>query len=433
MPPYQMGARLTADEVELVRRWIEQGAPWPEDATAAEAAGPAAPPLPDGPFIVHSYAVPDIRVVPLAKGLSHPWSLAFLPGGDLLITERKGSLRRVHNGELLPEPVSGMPTDIKASGLMGLMEVAAHPQFEQNHYVYLTYTRELPGHSGAIALVRGRLTDGGLTDLQDLVVVEPWTSTGAGNELIQLLGNFTGGARLAFAPDGKLFMGVGGAFGVELPDGSTSFAGVARLAQDPQSLIGKVLRLNDNGSVPDDNPFVGQAGYRPEIFTLGHRNPQGLAIHPVTGQVFESEHGPQGGDEVNALQPGGNYGWPAVSYGRDYGGERISPRFWAEGMLEPTVLWVPSVAPSGLTFYTGDAFPQWQGNLFSGALLVGRIPLTGHLERIVFNDRGEETARESLLVEQHQRIRDVRQGPDGLLYLLTEEINGALLRLEPVD
>lgn len=434
MPPYSTGKRLSREQIELVREWIEAGAPWPDDVAAPPAmTGLPYAELPDKPFVVHSHLVPNIRVVPLAKGLSHPWSLAFLPNGDMLITERKGTLRLFSGGKLREAPIAGVPGDVKASGLMGLMEVAVHPDFENNRWVYLTYTRNLDDNSGAVALVRGRLIDNELRDVEDLLVVEPWASEADSDDLGLLLGVFNAGARLAFADDGKLFMTVGGAMGVERPDGTISFAGTASLAQDPDSLVGKTLRLNEDGSVPDDNPFVGRIGYRPEIWSMGHRNQQGLAIHPATGAVYASEHGPQGGDELNILKPGGNYGWPVVSYGREYEGPRISARLWEEGMDEPTVFWVPSIAPSGLAFYDGDEFPAWKGNLFAGALLVGRIPMTGHLQRIQFNERGEEVARESLLLEQRQRIRDVRQGPDGLLYLLTEEINGALLRLEPAE
>jgi glucose/arabinose dehydrogenase len=434
MPPYATGRRLSSEQVELIRQWIDEGADWPDSAAApAPMTGLLPVDLPDEPFIERSHAVPQFRVVPMVKGLSHPWSLAFLPNGDMLVTERKGTLRLIRDGKLLPEPVSGLPADIKASGLMGLMEVALHPDFERNRYVYLTYTRNLPDNAGAVALVRGRLEGTAMRGVEDLLVVAPWASEEQSDELQLMLGVFSAGARIAFGPDGKLFVAIGGAMGVERPDGSISFAGVAHLAQDPGSLVGKIVRLNDDGSVPEDNPFVGQLGYRPEIYSMGHRNPQGLTVHPWTGELYESEHGAQGGDELNIITAGGNYGWPLVSMGREYAGPRISARFWEEGMLEPAVYWVPSIAPSGLAFYTGDAFPAWKGNLFTGAMLVGRIPMTGHLQRIEFNDQGEEVARESLLTDRHQRIRDVRQGPDGLLYLLTEEVNGALLRLEPVD
>lgn len=433
MPPYSMGVEVPRDKIELVRRWIEEGAEW-EDTEPSGASRPPGLPrveLSSEPFIINTHAIPDVRVVPVASGLSHPWSLAFLPNGDMLVTERKGTLRLVRDGELLPDPVDGVPTDIKARGFSGLMEVAVHPEFEGNRLVYLTYTRALPDGQGGVALVRGRLEDDELHNVEDVFFVEPWNVEDPLADPLADLGTFTASSRLLFAPDGTLFMTVGGAFGVERDDGDTSFWGNALLAQDVNSHVGKLLRLNDDGSVPADNPFVGKPGHKPEIYSTGHRNQQGLAIDPSTGKVYASEHGVQGGDELNLIEPGGNYGWPHVSYGRHYDGPRVSRYFWSEGMAEPAVLWAPSIAPSGLVFYSGDAFPQWRGNLFAGSMMVGRIPGTGHLERIVFNDDGEEIARESLLAEQRQRIRDVRQGPDGLLYLLTEENNGALLRLEP--
>ena len=257
-------------------------------------------------------------------------------------------------------------------------------------------------------------------DLEDVFVAQSW-------------GGSTAASRLAFTPNGLLFMTMGGAFGVEREDGTSSFSGQAMLAQDPSSHAGKLLRIQDDGTVPDDNPFVGRAGYKPEIYSMGHRNQQGLALHPKTGAPWAAEHAPQGGDELNAIEPGKNYGWPVVSYGRHYDGPRIAKRFWQEGMAEPAVFWVPSIAPSGTTFYTGDRFPEWKGNIFVGSLMVGRIRRTGHLERIMLNDNDEELGRESLLTELRQRIRDVRQGPDGLLYVLTDETQGVLLRIEPVE
>jgi glucose/arabinose dehydrogenase len=199
------------------------------------------------------------------------------------------------------------------------------------------------------------------------------------------------------------------------------------------SHVGKLLRLRSDGTVPDDNPFVGRAGYKPEIYSMGHRNQQAMALHPVTGAVWAAEHGPQGGDELNIIEPGKNYGWPLVSYGRQYEGPRISKFHSKEGLTEPFTIWVPSIAPSGLTFYTGDRFPEWKGDVFVGSLMTGRIGGTGHLERISLNDKSEEVGREWLLTDLRQRVRAVGQGPDGLLYVLTEEIDGALLRLEPVD
>jgi aldose sugar dehydrogenase len=388
--------------------------------------------LPRQPFVINTHKINEVRVVPVFRGLSHPWSLAFLPDGDMLITERTGTLRMVRDGVLLPDPIDGLPDDIMAIRFFGLMEVALHPQFESNRLVYLTYTRALADDVGTVALVRGRLDGTTLRDLEDLLVVEPWNRR-APPDHPRADGEFTASARLTFAPDGKLYMTMGGAFGLERDDGTVTFFGKAPLAQNLDSHVGKLLRLNDDGSVPDDNPFVGLAGHKPEIYSYGHRNQQGLAVHPETGVVYVTEHGPQNGDELNTIQPGSNYGWPVVSYGRHYDGQRVTKQFWEEGMQEPTVLWVPSIAPSGLAIYSGDRFPEWRGNLFVGSMQEGQIPGTGHLQRIELNDSGEEVARESLLRELRQRIRDVRQGPDGLLYLLTEDENGALLRLEPVS
>ena len=388
--------------------------------------------VPRQPFVINTHKIGEVRVVPLLRGLSHPWSMAFLPSGEMLITERTGTLRMVRDGVLLPDPIGGLPDDIMAIRFFGLMEVALHPQFESNRLVYLTYTRALSDDVGTVALVRGRLDGTTLRDLEDLLVVDPWNRK-APPDHPRADGEFTASARLAFAPDGTLFMTMGGAFGLERDDGTTTFFGKAPLAQDLDSHVGKLLRLNDDGTVPDDNPFVGLAGHRPEIYSYGHRNQQGLAIHPDTGVVYATEHGPQNGDELNAIQAGANYGWPIVSYGRHYDGQRVTTQFWKEGMQEPTVLWIPSIATSGLAIYNGNRFPEWQGNLFVGSMQVGQIPRTGHLERIELNENGQEVARESMLRELRQRIRDVRQGPDGLLYLLTEDPEGVLLRLEPVS
>lgn len=366
--------------------------------------------VPDAPFVINTHAIAEVRVVVVTKGLSRPWGMAFLPDGGILVTERdSGQLRMVRDGMLDPEPVAGVP-EVFTGGLAGLMDVALHPAFDENRLVYLSYSRPLGDDEATIALIRGRLDGMALRDVEDVFVAEPF-------------GGSTAGARMGFAPDGSLYLTVGGAFRTDPAESR---------AQDPGSHAGKVLRLNDDGSVPDDNPFVGREGYLPEIFSLGHRNHQGLTLHPETGAPLTTEHAVQGGDEVNVIEAGKNYGWPIVSYGRQYDGERVSARFWAPGMEEPLVFWSPSIAPGGLTFYTGDRFPEWRGDLFVGAMMTGRIRGTGHLERIVFNEVGEELAREWLLAELRQRIRDVRQGPDGLLYVLTDEDDGALLRLEPV-
>ena len=362
------------------------------------------PPLGVGPFEFDTAEKHKIRVSVVTKGLSHPWSLVFLPDGSMLVTERPGRLRVIRNGVLDPTPISGVPR-VRTDGNGGLMDIALHPRFAENRLVYFTYTKPVDNGKGTPTLARGRLERGGLAEVRDLLVPDAFD------------GNSGLNGRVVFGRDGMVYMSTGGNIG--------------KVAQDPASLRGKILRLRDDGSVPPDNPFVDRAGYRPEIFSLGHRNTLALIVHPETGAVWNSENGPQGGDEINIILPGRNYGWPIVSFGRDYPGPRISDHPTREGMESPLVVWIPSIATSGMAVYTGDRFPHWKGNVFVGGMQAGRIPGTGHLERIVFNARTEELRRESMLVELRQRIREVREGPEGLLYLLTDEEDGALLRIEP--
>lgn len=366
------------------------------------------PPLGPGPWVFDTAEQHRIRVSVVTKGLSHPWAMAFLPDGSMLITERPGRLRILRDGKLDPRPVSGLPA-IRTDGNGGLMDLALHPQFERNRLVYFTYTKPVQDGMGTPTLARGRLEGHALVDVRDLVVPDTYP------------GNSGLNGRVTFGPDGKVYMSTGG----------RSQDDVANVAQDPRSLRGKVLRLNDDGTVPLDNPFVGREGYRPEIYTLGHRNTLGLIVHPLTKEIWQHENGPNGGDEVNIIRPGRDYGWPEVSFGRDYSGRRISEHPTREGIEPPLLFWVPAIAVAGMTVYTGDRFPAWKGNLFVGSMMEGRIPGTGHLQRIVFNERMEEMRRESMLRELRQRIREVREGPDGLLYLLTDEDDGALLRIEP--
>lgn len=388
----------------------QQTVPFRNNIPVAPSGIPAVP-LPDKPVVYDTAEGQRIRVVVVTRGLSHPWSLAFLPDPstplgasvNMLVTERTGQLRLIRNGVLDPQPIAGVPA-VRSQGLSGLMDVALHPQFAQNRFVYLTYTKPLQGTQNTLALARGRLDGQTLTDVRDVFVA----SAGTG-----------GASRIAFGRDGTIFMTTGG--------------GGDKGAQDPNSHAGKVLRLRDDGSAPTDNPFVGRAGYKPEIYSLGHRNSIGLAIHPGTGEPWQNENGPNGGDELNIIKPGRNYGWPIVSYGRTYLGARQSEIPWQEGFEQPAVFWVPSIAISGLAFYTGDRLPKWKGDVFVGGLRTGEIPGTGHLERILFNEKMEELRRESLLVDLRQRIRDVRQGPDQLLYLLTDADDGAVLRIEPAQ
>jgi glucose/arabinose dehydrogenase len=346
----------------------------------------------------------QVRVVTMASGLSHPWSLAFLPNGDILVTERVGKLRVVRDGRLDPEPMGGVPP-VHAVRLSGLMEILPHPKFAQNQLVYITYTKDVAGGMVATTLARGRLDGHNLVDVKDLLICDPWAGDGGS------------GSRLAWGADGMLYMTTGASNG--------------NAAQEPGSLRGKILRLRDDGTPAPGNPFAGRPGYKAEIYSLGHRNSLGLAFNPVTGDLWNNENGPYGGDEINVIKAGGNYGWPKVSFGREYTGPKLLN--FAEGMIGPIVFWAPSIAPSGMAFYTGDRFPEWKNNVLVGALLGGAVQGVGHLERITFNQDWDETARQSLLTDLKQRIRDVRQGPDGLVYVLTDEDNGALLRLEPAQ
>ena len=357
---------------------------------------PSVPP-PDRPVVLYTAEQPRIRVVPVATGLDHPWGMAFRRNGDILVTERdRGTLRVIRNGQLLDDDVPGVPEVYTGVRLAGLMDVAVHP--EDDTVVYLTYSR-------------GRLDPGAgaLTEVRDIFVADGW-------------GGGIAASRLQWGPDGTLYMSVGGAF---------QFAQTGHYAQDGATHFGKLLRLNDDGSVPDDNPFVDDPDHLSEIYSMGHRNQIGLAFHPDTGELWATEHGPQGGDEANIIRPGANYGWPIASYSRQYSGLPVTDTPWLPEFTGPEVIWWPSIAPSGLTFYDGAHFPAWRGNLFVGSMTVGRMQNTGHLERIVFNRQGQEVRREWLLTELKQRVREVQQGPDGYLYVLTEEDDGVLLRLEP--
>jgi len=341
----------------------------------------------------------QVRVVEITEGLEHPWGMAFLPDGRILVTERPGRLRIIANGQLLPQPVSGLPA-IVAQGQGGLLDVALHPRFEENQLIYIAYTsaRER-GISTDVA--RGKLIGTMLKDVKVLFRGNKGTTTGR---------HF--GSRLVFDNDGYLFIHLGD-------------HGQMERAQDITDHAGSVVRIHDDGRIPADNPHQQRPDWLPEIFTIGNRNIQGAALHPVSGELWAHEHGPQGGDEINIIRSGRNYGWPIITYGVNYGiGTRIGIGTHKEGMEQPLYHWTPSIAPSGMTFYTGATFQSWRGNLFVGALrgqMLVRLTLEG--EQIV--------AEERMLQNQVGRIRDVRQGPDGFIYLLTDARNGALLRLEP--
>jgi glucose/arabinose dehydrogenase len=387
--------------------------------------------LPDTPQVSGS-GQQRFRVVPI-KGFFRPSAIAFLPNGDFLVAERNGNLRIVRNGRVDPQPISGMPTVFKgANGRFGLWDLALHPRFAENRLVYFTYMKPSPnenariqaggnlGPSGTSVLARGRF-DGrdALTDVKDLFVADAWSS------------GFSV-ARLVFGPDGKIFMSIG----MPLRDqahGGGNRVGTAEQSQDPASHAGKILRLNDDGTAPSDNPFFGKPGYQPEIYALGLRDPLGLIIHPETGELWEVEHGPQGGDELNIVKAGRNYGWPVISYGSSYTGARTvaasGPELaepCAPGMEQPFLFWTPVIAPGGMILYTGDRFPAWKGDL-----LIGGMAST-QLHRVDMNQRNLPVRREALMVELQQRIRDVKQGPDGLVYLTTDHEAGAVLRLEPI-
>jgi aldose sugar dehydrogenase len=372
-------------------------------AVAQDISSPALPELP----VVLATEHHPIRVSALATGLENPWSIAFLPGGDLLVTERPGRLRILRDGQLDPEPVRGVPA-VHVTILGGLFDVALHPQFEDNRWVYLSFATVRDGGESATALARGRFDEEVLSDVETIFVANNWSPS-----------PFNFGGRIAFDNDGYLYLTVGD----RLDDEET--------AQDVASHGGKVLRLNDDGSVPASNPFAGIAGHAHEVFSLGHRNAQGLALHPQTGSIWQNEHGPLGGDEINIILPGRNYGWPLVSYGVSYEGEIITDRTSHPDMEDPHMYWTPSIAISGLSFYTGDRFAQWRGNAFVGAMMYGRTRATGHVQRLTFNDAGNPIQREPILFELRQRIRDVRPGPDGFLYVLTDENPGAVLLIEP--
>ncbi|HUF71436.1 MAG TPA: PQQ-dependent sugar dehydrogenase [Gammaproteobacteria bacterium] len=366
-----------------------------------------------GPFEFETAEQGGIRVETVVTGFARPFSLAFLPSGDALISERGVGLRLVRDatgarGEtaLVETPIAGgPPRGVGRTG--GMHEIAVHPDFEGNQLVYYTYNATGPanadGQATSIAtLARARYADGVLVSPEVLLEGE---AVAGGS-----------GSRLAFG-DGYLYMTTGAPFGGE--------------GQHTDNIYGKVLRLNEDGSIPDDNPFVGTPGARGEVFTLGHRDQLGLTVHQPTGTVLAAEHGPNGGDEINRIQPGRNYGWPDYSFGRSYEGPRHSERPLGPDTEQPLVLFLPSIAPTGLMFYLGDRFPEWSGNLFVGSARRGEIPGTGGLERIVVNENFEELRRESLLGPLRARIRDVRQGPDGLLYLITDDANPTLLRISP--
>lgn len=347
-----------------------------------------------------------VRAEVVATGLEHPWALAFLPDRRMLVTERPGRLRIVSTDGTLSPPVTGLP-DIVARGQGGLLDVVLDPRFTDNQFIYFAFSEPRSGDGSGTAVARARLvaspgaSGGKLENVQIIFRQEPSVPS-----------FMHYGSRLAFAPDGRLF--------VTLGDRNS----YRERAQTLDNHFGKVVRIEPDGTIPPDNPFVGKAGALPAVWSYGHRNVQAAAVHPETGRLWTIEHGARGGDEINVPEPGKNYGWPVISYGREYSGAKIGTGTNQPGMEQPLYFWDPSIAPSGMAFYTGDAVPEWKGDVFVGALV------RRHLARLVLKD-GRVVAEERLLTDRSDRIRDVRQGPDGLLYVVTDSRNGEILRVSP--
>ncbi len=357
---------------------------------------------------IHRAADHHFRVVTVADGFEIPWSMTWLPNGDMLVTERPGRLRIVRDGMLLPGPVPGVP-EVFAQGQGGLLDVALHPDFASNRLLYLSYSKPV-GDNSATAVSRGRFENDSLEDVEEIFVAEA-------------SGRSHYGSRLVFDRDGYLYVSMG--------DRQVPSTGdlEAHPAQDLSNHHGVIVRLHDDGRVPEDNPFVGQEGALPEIWSYGHRNQQGMVIDPDSGVLYATEHGPQGGDEVNVIRPGVNYGWPVVGYGVNYrSGSTIHVGTMRDGMEHPAFVWVPSIGTSGLTIYTGDKFPRWRGDLFAGGLSGAKV------SRLIVEDG--EIVEEATLLRGIGRVRDVRQGPDGYIYVAIENRDGTptpIVRLEPAE
>jgi glucose/arabinose dehydrogenase len=377
---------------------------------------PQAPVLGDGPWDVATEQG-RIHVTVVTRELERPWGLAFLPNGDMLVTERPGRLRIVRKGVLDAAPVAGMPK-IRAVVIGGLADVALHPSFERNRLIYFTYSKPDAQDEtlSTLAVARARF-DGGatLTQVEDIFVAKDWYSSAMAGQNGRCCGqgpaDASFGARMAFGRDGMLYV----------TSGDRNWG---EKAQDPSSHLGKVIRIRDDGRVPRDNPFVGREGYLPEIYTLGHRNPTGLAVNPANGQLWSTEFGPRGGDELNLIEAGKNYGWILVTHGNHYNNDPVARGADnVPGMTDPVLFWAPSTNPGNIVWYTGDELPAWRGNLLLAAM-------SRALVRISFDAAGKPVGQERLLSDLGQRFRDVRQGPDGAVYLLTDEQAGALLKVE---
>jgi aldose sugar dehydrogenase len=377
---------------------------------AAQAESPASAPvqLAGDPSVMRS-ALHDYRVVTVAGGLVNPWSMAWLPNGDMLITERPGRLRIVRNGRLLPDSVPGLPA-IRTGEQGGLLDVVPHPRFADNRLLYISYAKpNADGSEGTTAVIRARFENDRMTHVQEIFEARMW-SRARGHH----------GSRLVFDGAGHLFVSLGDR--MVPPEGDLA----AHPAQDLSNHFGTIVRLHEDGRVPSDNPFVNRAGALPEIWSYGHRNVQGMLMHPQLG-LIATEHGPQGGDEVNVIQPGRNYGWPVIGFGVNYRtGAAIHAGTHREGMEQPVHVWVPSIGTSGLMLYAGDKFPEWRGNLFAGGLSGERL--------VRLTLEGRSVVSEELLARRLGRIRDVRQGPDGFIYLALDHRQGqptSVVRLEP--
>lgn len=350
----------------------------------------------------------NFRKVTVLQGLERPWGIAWLPDGTMLITERPGRLRIVRNGKLESTPITGVP-EVFAVNQGGLLDVSVHPNFAQNRLIYLTYAHGTD-QANRTRVARARF-DG--KALQDVRVIFEVNRTKSGGQHF--------GSRILWLLDRTMLISIGdgGNPPVQL-DGAL----IRQQAQNLQSHLGKIVRLNDDGSIPKDNPFVGKNNANGAIWSYGHRNIQGMVLDPINNRVWVNEHGARGGDELNQVQAGKNYGWPVVSHSREYAtGEPVSQQKSQPGMVDPKLVWTPATAPSGLAFYNGDRFPQWRGNLFSGGLVSQDV------RRITLDKAGNVLSQETIAIGQ--RVRDVQQGPDGLLYILTDEQDGQLIRLEP--
>lgn len=384
----------------------------------AQPAPPGAeiPPLSSVGYTFDTAEVHGIRVDVLAKGFAQPFAIEPLPNGDLLIVERGRGLRLLRGAtgsapELVEGLLPGVPEDHPEIFSYGVIDIALHPDFEENGWIYFTFNAFAPlpeGTSplmrpGYFQLMRGTYADGAVSNVEIIFASEREA--------------YAGGTRVEVDDDGMVWVATTGPY--------------EENAQDLGNIYGKVLRLHEDGSIPDDNPLVDLVNFHSAIYSYGHRDQHGLAIHPVTGEPWTVEHGPNGGDEANRIIELGDYGWPTYSFGREYDGSDATELSFGPGTEEPAVVWLPSIAPSGLMFYTGDAFPEWQGNMFVGSARWGEINGTGSLQRVVFNEDFGELRREALLADLHQRVRDVKQGPDGLIYVLTDGPENAVLRIAP--